>query len=865
MTVSSEQSRVQYATDGVATSFPVPFRFLRNRDLRVTLIHDQDGTTHELVLDSDYTLSGANQAAGGTLTTTTTLASGQTLIVERVMSITQETAYQRNDPFPERAHEQALDRLTMIAQQFESWLGTLPGALPRVLHFPIEFPRRQTSLPAAHIRARKALIFDALGNVTVGKDNYEDQAANAAQSASEAAASAAAAHEDREIVEQIANDFGDLDAARDQWEAAVQQSQTAANSAQADADRAETAANIAAASARIYDNVAQGLAHTTDGQYFSVPAASPIGFLDLYRNSSGNGVFINTLPDAEAVEIAIQLGYQKNGFGRLPGSGFGSQWIDSISDEGGGVFAGIDERGRTRGTFEPGDQYTRYPSEGFASKRSLDTVNSQGEVISKIDEQGLLRINMCPDDQLVRMPSEGFNDDQKLANRAPDSGVLSYYDQNGRLRGVFVPDDDVSRYPSEGFDDGFTFIEIDRDGRIFAVYPNDGNGSTTPSSPTVGPYFQIDTTAQSLTWAWRASATEMIRLRWQPNGYNNLFNYRARDRAIGSDAALASWVERHQTNSDGISPKIIEAENGDDAPYGPIYTGGNHGSSGSAGGLQTARMVSWIVTVDGRRLKNGESFEGYADLVEVAWVNELMAFNTIGLTPSAGRYVWRQSVTMRCRIGGPEIIETDSALPGETVSVRQDNFTQSFISGSSYDSTAHFYDGQQAGPFPYVANPSPQVSSGSKSGYPSWAAVFTGTDGIHAVWGDRQYEAGDGRYLRGTAGFFRLSGIKLYSNIVGGGGVPYPTFSNGEGYSMRGGYSYGLSADAEGIDSAFLIPKREQLQLAYSLVSAGSGRAHVPEFYVNRCATGGQLIGPSGVAVSASEYKTATLPLEVIK
>ncbi|MFC3864626.1 hypothetical protein [Alcaligenes aquatilis] len=242
MTVSSEQSRVQYATDGVATSFPVPFRFLRNRDLRVTLIQDQDGTTHELVLDSDYMLSGANQAAGGTLTTTTTLAAGQTLIVERVMSITQETAYQRNDPFPERAHEQALDRLTMIAQQFESWLGTLPGALPRVLHFPIEFPRRQTTLPPAHIRARKALIFDALGNVTVGKDNYDDQAANAAQSASEAAQSASTAHADRQAVEQIANDFGDLDAARNDWETAVQQSRVAANNAEAEAIKSATSA-----------------------------------------------------------------------------------------------------------------------------------------------------------------------------------------------------------------------------------------------------------------------------------------------------------------------------------------------------------------------------------------------------------------------------------------------------------------------------------------------------------------------------------------------------------------------------------------------------------------------------------------------
>jgi murein tripeptide amidase MpaA len=53
MTVSSEQSRVQYATDGVATSFPVPFRVLQNRDTRVTLV-DSEGNEQELSLNTDW-------------------------------------------------------------------------------------------------------------------------------------------------------------------------------------------------------------------------------------------------------------------------------------------------------------------------------------------------------------------------------------------------------------------------------------------------------------------------------------------------------------------------------------------------------------------------------------------------------------------------------------------------------------------------------------------------------------------------------------------------------------------------------------------------------------------------------------------
>lgn len=292
MTVSSEQSRVQYATDGVATSFPVPFRFLQNRDLRVTLIQDQDGTTHELVLDSDYTLSGANQAAGGTLTTTTPLATGQTLIVERVMSITQETAYQRNDPFPERAHEQALDRLTMIAQQFESWLGTLPGAIPRVLHFPLEFPHRRSTLPLASERARKALIFDENGNVTVGKDNYQDQVESVAESARQAAASASAAHEDRVAVEQIAADFDEVAGA------AVERATAQAKEYRDEAQQASAEAQLSAGDAGRYRGQAE---KARDDALAAASASGEFVFAKTYAEAISK----LPLPNGAVVEVGV--------------------------------------------------------------------------------------------------------------------------------------------------------------------------------------------------------------------------------------------------------------------------------------------------------------------------------------------------------------------------------------------------------------------------------------------------------------------------------------------------------------------------------------------------------------------------------
>ena len=133
MTVSSEISEVSYDTDGVTTAFPVPFYFLANDHLRVWLFYEDTGVEIDLVLGSSYLVTGAGNPAGGTVTTSTAYPAGPKLRIERVVPITQETAYQRNDPFPERAHERALDKLTMICQQLAGFFGLLPGSTLRAL------------------------------------------------------------------------------------------------------------------------------------------------------------------------------------------------------------------------------------------------------------------------------------------------------------------------------------------------------------------------------------------------------------------------------------------------------------------------------------------------------------------------------------------------------------------------------------------------------------------------------------------------------------------------------------------------------------------------------------------------------------
>lgn len=127
MTVSSETAKVEYTGDGSTTTFPVPFYFLADSHLKVVTLNNNVETI--LVLSVDYTVSGAGNSSGGSITTTTAPLAGVQVTIVRNVPLTQETDYQPNDPFPAASHEEALDKLTMEVQQLNEELTrtiTLP-------------------------------------------------------------------------------------------------------------------------------------------------------------------------------------------------------------------------------------------------------------------------------------------------------------------------------------------------------------------------------------------------------------------------------------------------------------------------------------------------------------------------------------------------------------------------------------------------------------------------------------------------------------------------------------------------------------------------------------------------------------------
>jgi hypothetical protein len=118
MTVSSDVNRISYAGNGSTTVFPVNYYFLENSHLQVILITSAGVETIQ-TLTTNYTVTGAGNEAGGSVTMLVAPPVNVTIVIQRSVPATQETDYLANDPFPAESHERALDKLTMLAQQNE--------------------------------------------------------------------------------------------------------------------------------------------------------------------------------------------------------------------------------------------------------------------------------------------------------------------------------------------------------------------------------------------------------------------------------------------------------------------------------------------------------------------------------------------------------------------------------------------------------------------------------------------------------------------------------------------------------------------------------------------------------------------------
>lgn len=135
ITIGDVSPRIQYTGDGTQTAFPFPFPIFAPENLTVYL-DDAQATT-------GYTVTGAGNSAGGTVTFDTAPANGVRVTLIRSLSIQRVTDFQQGGAFRAKVVNDEMDYLTAALQQLQEALRRAPmlgpataAALPIVVPEP---------------------------------------------------------------------------------------------------------------------------------------------------------------------------------------------------------------------------------------------------------------------------------------------------------------------------------------------------------------------------------------------------------------------------------------------------------------------------------------------------------------------------------------------------------------------------------------------------------------------------------------------------------------------------------------------------------------------------------------------------------
>lgn len=115
MTITAAVSESRYAGNGTTGPFAYNFRIFAATDLRVVR-RSPGGVETLLAYPGGYTVAGIGSAAGS-ITTTTAVAVGETLVIRRVRPITQEKDIRNTGAYLPEVQEDALDHGVMIDLQ----------------------------------------------------------------------------------------------------------------------------------------------------------------------------------------------------------------------------------------------------------------------------------------------------------------------------------------------------------------------------------------------------------------------------------------------------------------------------------------------------------------------------------------------------------------------------------------------------------------------------------------------------------------------------------------------------------------------------------------------------------------------------
>ena len=121
MTIAATNRRNDYTGNGATDVYAYTFKVFNKNDLKVTK-RDTSNVETLLVVDTDYTVSGVGESAGGSITLTAgNLPTDYRLTIRRLRPLTQDTDIRNQGDFFPEVHEDAFDDLVMkdLTQQDE--------------------------------------------------------------------------------------------------------------------------------------------------------------------------------------------------------------------------------------------------------------------------------------------------------------------------------------------------------------------------------------------------------------------------------------------------------------------------------------------------------------------------------------------------------------------------------------------------------------------------------------------------------------------------------------------------------------------------------------------------------------------------
>jgi len=174
MALQNDTSRIQYnGNNSTSNSYAIPFVFFENSHIKC-VVTTSAGVDTELTLGSTFNVTGAGNANGGSLTTTTAVPTSSKVTIFRNVPATQTTSYQEGGDFPAASHERALDKLTMISQQTQRQINNTLRFSEASQLAPINPPASATPHVLTSVNGQPTWETMASVNITPSLNNLTD-------------------------------------------------------------------------------------------------------------------------------------------------------------------------------------------------------------------------------------------------------------------------------------------------------------------------------------------------------------------------------------------------------------------------------------------------------------------------------------------------------------------------------------------------------------------------------------------------------------------------------------------------------------------------------------------------------------------